>query len=168
MKLKLFRLFFRERYVIGRLFVEDNINGDEYLCDTFEPPLESSHPCISPGTYRITLDVKSDSLFRKEAHQKKKSWFYRTLCDYKVPRLIDVPGRSGILIHTGNGYNNKGEIETKGCILVGYNLQVGAVLNSQDVFTNLYKLLLKDKDNLYIQITDLPTGKTSLKYYNVL
>ena len=62
--------------------------------------------------------------------------FYKKLCNGKVPRLLNVPGYDGVLIHVGNT-----ERDTAGCILVGQNTSVGKVLNSQVTFTRLYKVL---------------------------
>ncbi|MDR2651175.1 MAG: DUF5675 family protein, partial [Prevotellaceae bacterium] len=42
-----------------------------------------------------------------------------------LPRLLDVPGFSGILIHRGNTKN-----DSSGCILTGENRVKGKVINS--------------------------------------
>ena len=42
-----------------------------------------------------------------------------------LPRLLNVPGYDGILIHRGNTHN-----DSAGCILVGENKLVGKVINS--------------------------------------
>ena len=51
----------------------------------------------------------------------------------KVPRLENVPGYEGILIHSGNTAE-----DTEGCILVGQNKVVGKVINSKATFLQLY------------------------------
>jgi len=62
-------------------------------------------------------------------------------CNGKMPRLLNVKGFDGILIHAGNTKD-----DTDGCILVGKNKAVGKVLESQKTFTELYKKLKEAVD----------------------
>lgn len=56
--------------------------------------------------------------------------------------MIGVPGFDGILIHIGN-YPE----DTDGCILVGRNTVVGAVMQSTETFKKLYSLLKYASDS---------------------
>lgn len=82
-------------------------------------------PC---GTYKITMDVVSEKF-------KDRSW--AKPYSGKIPRLINVPGFEGVLIHPGND-----EDDTYGCILVGSNDTKGKVCNSQETFHKLMNILL--------------------------
>jgi len=69
-----------------------------HFCDTLELPWLANQvgkSCIPCGRYRIVLSLSTR--YRRE-----------------MPRLIGVPNRTGILIHSGDTYE-----DTKGCILVG-------------------------------------------------
>lgn len=94
---------------------------------------------IPKGTYEITLDVISPRFCTKT--------FYKQVCDGKLPRLLNVKGFEGILIHAGNT-----DKDTDGCLLVGQNKVKGQVINSQATFKELYKLL-KDKHDKGEEIT---------------
>lgn len=149
MELLLKRIARKANYTIGKLY----INGT-YFCDTLEDTdrgLDQSMDlqtilskkkkgitAIPTGTYNVTLNVVSPKYSKRSAYN---------FCQGKVPRLLDVPGYEGILIHIGN-YPK----DTEGCILVGENKQVGAVLNSTNTFKNLYSKLLEDPNNLKITI----------------
>lgn len=96
---------------------------------------------IPKGTYEITLDVISPRFCTNS--------FYKQVCDGKLPRLLNVKGFEGILIHAGNT-----DKDTSGCLLVGINLERGKVLKSQETFRKLYKMLSEAKlRGEYIQIT---------------
>ena len=94
---------------------------------------------IPRGTYEITLDVISPKYCTNS--------FYKQVCNGKVPRLLNVKGFEGILIHAGNT-----DEDSAGCLLVGVNKVKGQVVNSRETFKELYKLL-KDKHDKGEKIT---------------
>ena len=140
MKLELKRIFRGPKYTIGKLYVDN-----QYVCDTLEDTdrdlkqtdsLSSiqkkkvyGQTAIPTGTYSITLNVISPKF-------KDRSW--AKFCNGKLPRLLNVPGYDGVLIHVGN----KPE-DTLGCILVGYNKIKGQLINSTEAFKKLYSVLDK-------------------------
>ena len=152
MKLELKRIAKKDKYTIGHLYV----NG-KYFCDTLEDPdrgLSSSmsnsqiamkkikgDTAIPTGTYNITLDIVSSK------YSNFSKYPYVKFCGGKMPRLLNIPGYEGVLIHAGNTQK-----DTEGCLLVGENKVVGKVINSQVTWKKLYEILQKDKDNLSITI----------------
>lgn len=132
----------KQSYTISNLLIDG-----EWFCNVLEDTdrgLDDQMPeskikelkkpsitAIPRGTYEITLDVTS-SRFSKVS-------FYKEVCNGKLPRLLNVKGFDGILIHAGNTDKDSG-----GCLLVGVNLEKGKVLNSRETFKKLYKLL-KDR-----------------------
>jgi hypothetical protein len=118
MKLYVERKYHKNTYVIGRMF----ING-KYVCDTLEPPAQKVGGCIPEGTYRVKMQ-----------HSMK---FGKSM-----PRIENVPYRSGILIHAGNTVE-----DTKGCILVGHNTQVGKVLLSQRTLNPIIRMIMRAELN---------------------
>jgi hypothetical protein len=138
MKLLLKRRFKGESYTIGSLYVDG-----VYFCDTLEDTdrgLTQSMPlseirklkiagqtAIPTGTYKVVTNVVSPKYSTREAYR---------FCGGKVPRLLDVPGYEGVLIHIGNYAK-----DTEGCILVGENKVKGQVVNSTATFKRLYELM---------------------------
>lgn len=134
MEILVHRIARRERYTIGRLYV-DGVR----VCDTLEDTdrgLSSSmsaarirrlkiygKTAIPTGTYHVDMDTVSP---------KFRYRYWAQPYDGKLPRLLSVPGFEGCLIHVGNT-----DTDTDGCLLVGQNKQVGKVLNSTATFRNL-------------------------------
>lgn len=156
MNLNLKRKNFADTYTLGNLF----ING-EYFCDTLEDKdrglvdsmsLEEikskkvyGQTAIPKGTYEITLDVVS--------HKFSKYPFYMEVCKGKLPRLQNVKGFEGILIHVADGY--KGAELVQGCIGIGKNTIKGGLLEGKDYFKKLYSLLsesVNNKEKIFIII----------------
>lgn len=99
--------------------------------DTIRRTKVYSKTAIPTGTYKVTLDVVSPKYSTKQQYKA---------IDGKLPRLLDVPGFEGILIHIGNT-----AADSAGCILVGHNKVRGQVVNSTNTFNELYSLLLDGK-----------------------
>lgn len=136
MELRLRRIALTNNYTIGKLYI-DNV----YFCDVLEPTTRDYNKngvfdngekkiegktAIPYGRYPITLDVKSP----KYSDFKKYPWAEKY--DGYLPRLMNVKTHVGILFHVGN-YPK----DTEGCLLVGENKKVGAVINSVATFQRL-------------------------------
>lgn len=120
MKLRLNRKYPKEEYTIGELLIDG-----KYFCDTLEDrvrdltkePKIAGRTAIPEGEYEIIINISPR--FRR-----------------KLPRLLDVPGFSGVLIHRGNSAE-----DTAGCILVGENKVRGRLVNSTGYELRLLELL---------------------------
>jgi hypothetical protein len=96
MKLLLQRFHYEPEYTLGKLYV-DGVYQCFVLEDTLREVKIQDETAIPAGNYRVIISVSPR--FGKE-----------------YPRLLDVPGFDGVLIHSGN--NSK---DTSGCLLVGTN-----------------------------------------------
>ena len=144
MKLRLERRWPKATYTIGVLFID----GIRY-CETLEDRdrgLKQTDPllyiqqrkiagetAIPKGTYEVAMNVTSPKY-------AGVAWYYN-FCRGKMPRLKDVPGFDGILIHPGTN-----ALDTKGCILVGKNTKVGKLTDSRACFQEVYKLMKSASD----------------------
>lgn len=128
MELKLKRIAYRDKYTIGRLFI-----NNVYFCDTLEDvPRETkiaNETCIPIGKYKVII-----------------SWSNRF--KRQMPLIVDVPGFDGIRIHAGNTSK-----DTSGCILVGENKLTGRLINSRQAFDKLFSILKATKEDITIEIT---------------
>lgn len=113
----------------------DNSMSIERIKELKKPSITA----IPRGTYEVTLDITSPKY--------SKVQFYREVCNGKVPRLLNVKGFEGVLIHAGNT-----DKDSAGCLLVGQNKIKGQVVNSRETFKELYKLL-KDRKSRGEKIT---------------
>ena len=144
MKLILKRIARKPTYTIGKLYIDG-----VYFCDTVEDTDRGlfqgqsldlikkikipNKTAIPTGTYKLTLNVISPKYSKKAIYQE--------ICKGRVPRLLDVPGYDGVLIHIGNSAD-----DSSGCILVGQNKVVGKVINSTETFRKLYNKIKGQKD----------------------
>ena len=118
--------------------VDRNLNSSMSI-EQIKAIKKPNETAIPTGTYEVTLDIFSPKFGNKP--------FYKKTCNGKLPRILNVKGFDGVLIHCGNT-----NLDTSGCILVGRNLEKGKVLKSQETFEKLYKILKENKNNLTIKI----------------
>lgn len=143
MELKVKRVAKKNEYTIGKLYIDGRL-----FCDTLEDcdrgltqdmPLEEiktkkvyGKTAIPTGTYEIDMNTVSPKF-------KDRSW--AKPYGGKLPRLENVPGYEGVLIHVGNTAS-----DSSGCLLVGKNNVQGMVADSSRTFMSLMsKYLLPAK-----------------------
>lgn len=137
MKLLLDRAWQKDTYTISRLFVdgerfneslEDKDRGLKQTdsLDHIRKVKVPGETAIPSGTYEITLNVVSQKY-------RAIKW-YRDLCGGRMPRLLNVPGFDGILIHPGST-----ALDSAGCILCGRNTAKGKLTSSRYTFKALYQ-----------------------------
>lgn len=140
MELLLKRIAKKDTYTIGKLY----INGD-YFCDTLEDKDRGLKQSDSLS-YIQKIKVQEETAI--------PSGKYEIIVNYSpkfkrnLPRLLNVPGFSGILIHRGNTSK-----DTAGCILIGENKVVGKVINSTKYELELTKILTEASNKETIHIT---------------
>ena len=131
MKLKLERLYKKDNYTIGKLYI-----NDKYFCDTLEDTVRELNTindkikhktAIPEGTYKVVVTM---------SHRFKRL----------LPLLLNVPYFTGIRIHKGNDEN-----DTSGCILIGENKIKGKVINSTYYEEKLVELM-KNEEDIEIEI----------------
>ena len=83
---------------------------------------------IPSGKYIIAMNVVSPKF--------ASNTFYKRVCQGKVPRLLNVPGWEGVLIHSFNDAT-----QSQGCIGPGLNKIKGKLVQSREYFEKLYKLM---------------------------
>lgn len=124
------RVALKDNYTIGKLYIDG-----EYFCDTIEDkdrglststPLEQirakkiyAKTAIPIGDYDVILSYSSK--------------FGKVL-----PEILDVPGWTGVRIHSGNTAD-----DSLGCIIVGTNDRKGWVSASRDTMNKLMEKLQK-------------------------
>lgn len=150
MEIKVERIYNCATYCIGHLYVDD-----VYVCDTIEDTDRGldwawttanitkakvkGKTAIPTGVYKVTIKIVSPKFSQKEYYKKHDGG--------RVPRLLNVKGFEGILIHVGVDQDS-----TAGCIIVGYNTIKGKVTDSKKAYEKLYSLI-EGNDNVKITIT---------------
>ena len=125
----------RQKYTLKSTIGEIAIDG-RHICFTLEDrspnvkiPKETAIPA---GRYRLVID-----------HSPKY--------DKDMPHILDVPGFTGIRIHSGNTPEH-----TEGCVLVGLSRGVDMIMESRMAFSR-FMLILEDavkRGEVWVEIKD--------------
>lgn len=153
MEIVVYRKYKKDSYTVGRLSIDGT-----FICNTMEDAdrgLDDGMPdwkirnkkipnvtAIPTGRYEVDMSTVSPRFSQKQ--------FYMDVCQGKLPRLKNVKGFEGVLIHTGND-----ETHSSGCILVGLNKVRGKLTDSKETFKKVYTLMKEAHDRgetIYITI----------------
>lgn len=142
-ELRVKRVAYDPEYTVGRLYVNgtffshtmEDVDRDLYQEMDEEVIKEIKvygKTAIPKGTYKVDMNTVSPK-FRNRSWAKPYNGI--------VPRILDVKGFEGILIHPLNKAS-----ESYGCIGVGVNDVKGMVTNSVATYKKLMEILTKDND----------------------
>jgi hypothetical protein len=136
LRLVLVRKWFTRTETIGILYLEDIP-----LCYILELQEGGQKGQAIPyGTYPI-----------------KYSYWAKRAANF--PHIYNVPGRSSILIHTGNDRE-----DTRGCLLPGYQATENSILNSKDAYNDLNQFLSTFVKKYPVNIEVTNATKISLNF----
>jgi hypothetical protein len=115
-----------DRFAYSPMGTFGKLSFDRFWCYTVEPPWRDDKQnvsCIPEGVYTV----------RRQPWAKRLS---------RLWKLVDVPGRSGIYLHSGNT-----KYDTEGCILLGRYLGAldggtWAVIDSKETLIRFAKATL--------------------------
>lgn len=153
MEVLVYRKYKKPDYTVGRMSIDGT-----FICNTMEDVDRGlddgmqdwmiknkkipNVTAIPTGRYKIDMDTVSPKF--------SKYPFYMEVCQGKLPRIKNVRGFDGILIHCGVDHSN-----SSGCILVGMNTIKGKLTDSKETFKKVYTLMKEAHDNgetIYITI----------------
>lgn len=121
---------------LGRLSLDGHV-----LCDTLEPPSHGLTSATVPKTIRDIVRL-GRSAIPVGVYRLVLSWsprfsprpFYRAYGRGLVPRLQNVSGFEGVLIHCGNTV-----LDTCGCVIVGRRADSSTLVQSQKTYDRLMR-----------------------------
>lgn len=162
MKLRLIRTIRGNSYTAGALYLKEG-DREMFICNTLEDKWRdlfgklgnkeakvANETCIPDGEYEVVIAPSPKYINKIRANRKHPLAF----TEGNMPRLLDVPFFSGILIHTGNFTT-----DSAGCILTGdrhekypYMLKGGS---SVPAFRRLYDILKGARDRITIDISSM-------------
>ena len=147
MEILVYRKYKKADYTIGNI----SIDG-EWICNSLEDADRGLHDgmeewmirnkkiptktAVPTGRYEVLMDIVSPKFSKKD--------FYKEVCGGKLPRLKDVKGFDGILIHVADGPRGADLLE--GCIGVGRNTIKGGLTDGKETFKKIYSMMKEAHD----------------------
>jgi hypothetical protein len=142
MEILVYRKWQKAGYTIGRVYIDGRLicnsleDEDRGLSDAMEERTIKNRKifgktAIPRGRYKIDMNTVSPKF--------SKYPFYMEVCQGKLPRLKNVKGFDGILIHVADG--PKGADLLEGCIGVGLNKVVGQLCEGKEIFKKIYAMM---------------------------
>lgn len=143
-------------YCVGRVYIDEQLvcnsleDEDRGLSDAMDERVIRNRKiygktAIPRGRYKIDMETVSPKFSKKS--------FYMEVCQGKLPRLKNVKGFEGILLHVADG--PKGADLLEGCIGVGWNRVKGQLCEGEETFKKIYALMKEAHDRgetIYITI----------------
>ena len=156
MEILVYRKWPKAGYCIGRVYIDGQLicnsleDEDRGLSDSMDERTIRNRKiygktAIPRGRYTIDMETVSPKFSKKE--------FYMDVCQGKLPRLKNVKGFEGILLHVADG--PKGADLLEGCIGIGLNKKVGQLCDGKEAFKKVYALMKEAHDRgetIYITI----------------
>jgi hypothetical protein len=142
MEILVYRKWQKAGYTIGRVYIDGRLicnsleDEDRGLSDAMDERIIRNRKiygktAIPRGRYAIDMNTISPKFSKYD--------FYKEVCDGKLPRLKNVKGFEGILIHVADG--PKGADLLEGCIGVGLNKAVGQLCEGKETFRKIYAMM---------------------------
>ena len=156
MEILVYRKWPKAGYCIGRVYIDGQLicnsleDEDRGLSDAMDERTIRNRKifgktAIPRGRYKIDMETVSPKFSKKQ--------FYMEVCQGKLPRLKNVKGFEGILLHVADG--PKGADLLEGCIGIGLNKKVGQLCDGKETFKKVYALMKEAHDRgetIYITI----------------
>lgn len=139
MEILVYRKWKKADYCVGRMSIDGEI-----ICNTMEDTDRGlddgmqdwmirnkkipNRTAIPTGRYVVDMTIVSPKF--------SKYPFYMEVCQGKLPRIKNVKGFEGILLHCGADHSN-----SSGCILLGLNKVRGKLTDTKETFEKVYALM---------------------------